>query len=340
MTLTIGALQLIAGGDVVLTADSSFAVTASADTDAGGGIQVGTAESSADLGDSPTSITIAAGSTVSAGRDVTAEATTDHSLSSSARAMGGGFVSVNTARTRAFVDNDVTIVVGGNANVTAGRALQLDIASNTTASTSSQTWGVGAGAVSKSDNDNDTTRGVRIGTAVDPAMRSITVGAGAQLTGRTVELDAAVTGINLTAFAEAKAYCPIFCYAEARADPEVDIYSRTLVQVLGNAIITGVEGVDLKAHHVDTVPGSATSLNIVRRGFSEAVAIVPPQHTNWRGTDSLTNEVNTDANALVIAGARRAGTPPGGLFPSPADLERRALRAGAHRHRQPVRRRG
>src|SRR4051812_21928787 len=151
-------------------------------------------------------------------------------------------------------------------------------------------------------------------------MRSIAVGAGAQLTGRTVELDAAVTGINLTAFADARAYCPIFCYAEARADPEVDIYSQTLVQVLGGAIITGVEGVDLKARHVDTVPGPVTSLNVVRRGFSEAVAIVPPQHTNWRGIDSLTNEVNTDAHALIIAGARRTGTPPGGLAPSPADM--------------------
>ena len=103
---------MIAGGDVVLTTDSAFSVVASADTDAGGAIQVGTAESSADLGDSPTTMTIAGGSTISAGVDVIATATTDHSLSSSARAAGGGLVSSNNAYTRAAVDDDVTIAVG------------------------------------------------------------------------------------------------------------------------------------------------------------------------------------------------------------------------------------
>ena len=160
---------------------------------------------------------------------------------------------------------------------------------------------------------------MRIGSSSDQADRTITVGARAQLTGRTVELDAAVTSLNLSSNADARAYCPIFCVATAFADSYIDLYSRTLVQVLddaaGTTTITGIEGVDLKARHVDTISGAGNSLNINRSGFSEAVAIIPPQRTHLRGTDSLTNEVNTDRAALVIAGARQAGTPPGGLAP-------------------------
>ena len=263
VALTIGALQLIAGVDVLITADSAFSAGASADTAGGGVVSVQKAESHTELGDTPTSIGFAAGSNVSAGRDVIARAVTDHTITSSARAVGGGLISTNTAYTHAGMDDDVTIVVGTAGTVTAGRALRMDIATNTTASTSSETWQVGGGAFSDSDHDNGSTRGVHLGSSADPTMRSITVGARSQLTGRTVELDAAVVGINVTARADARAYCPIFCIATAFADSQVELYSRTLVQVLddtlGTTTITGIEGVDLKARHVDTVPGSATA---------------------------------------------------------------------------------
>ena len=161
---------------------------------------------------------------------------------------------------------------------------------------------------------------MRIGTSSDQTVRSITIGANARLTGRTVDIDASVVYLNLYARASAEAYCPIFCITTAYADANIDLYSKTLVQVLAGAVITGVEGVDLKARHVDTVSGTGTSLTINRSGYSIAVAIIPPQRTNLGGTDSLINEVNTDATALVIAGARRAGaTPPGGLAPSSGD---------------------
>jgi hypothetical protein len=319
VAVTIAALQLIAGVDVMLTADSSFDAGSSANTDLGGAIAVGTAKSWTDLGDSPTSIDIAANATVTAGRDVTALAKTNHNLTSSARAVGGGLIAVNDAQDHAFVDNDVTIAVGTSGAVTAGRALRMDIASTTSAATSAETWLFGGGVVSLSDHSNPDSRGVRIGTAADQAMRSITIGASAQLTGRTVELDAAVVGLNLNAHTKAEAYCPLLCTASAFADSSIDLWSRTLVQVLGNAVITGVEGVDLKARHVNTAT-SGNSLNVIRDVYSIAVAIIPPQRSTFQGTDSLTNEVNTDPHSLIIAGARRSGTPPGGLAPSPADM--------------------
>ena len=212
------------------------------------------------------------------------------------------------------------MAVGTGGVITAGRALQMVIATSTTASTVSETWGLGGGAFSDSDHSNSGVRGVRIGTSSDQTVRSITIGANARLTGRTVDLDATVVYLNLYARASAEAYCPIFCITTAYADANIDLYSKTLVQVLAGAVITGVEGVDLKARHVDTVSGTGTSLTINRSGYSIAVAIIPPQRTNLGGTDSLINEINTDATALVIAGARRAGaTPPGGLAPSVGD---------------------
>ncbi len=318
VSLTIGALQLIAGGDVMLTADSVFEVSARTDATGIGGVTWGRTFSSADLGDSPTTVTMAASSSISAGRDVVVTAKTNHTLSASSRAVGGGLIAVKIARTHVAVDNDVEISVGTAGVVTAGRALRMLISSGTTASTYAETYTVAGGAGGKADSDHDG-RGVRIGSLSDQAMRSITIGARAQLTARTVELDAAVTVLNLTAKATATSYSPVLCcHASAFAFPYIDVYSKTLVQVLddaaGTTTITGIEGVDLKARHIGT-------LNVTRDGYSLAVAFPSfPQHTRWQGTDSLTNEVNTDRAALVIAGARQAGTPPGGLAPSPAGM--------------------
>ena len=123
---------------------------------------------------------------------------------------------------------------------------------------------------------------MRIGSSTDQTMRSITIGARAQLTGTHRRAGCRRDEPQpRRASADARAYCPIFCIATAFADAYIDLYSRTLVQVLddtlGTTTITGIEGVDLKARHVDTVAGDGTSLNINRYGFSEAVAIIPPQ---------------------------------------------------------------
>ena len=90
-----------------------------------------------------------------------------------------------------------------------------------------------------------------------------------------------MTGINLTARRRRRRTARCCCYAEAYAVAYVDVYSKTLVQVLDDAArtttITGIEGVDLKARHVDTV--RQTSLKINRDGYCFAVAFIPPQDT-------------------------------------------------------------
>ena len=192
-------------------------------------------------------------------------------------------------------------------------AVRVD--SKTTASTNSETYSVAFGAGADSDNTNPDTRGVRIGSSADKADRTVTIGAGAQVKGRTVDLDALVSRVDLSAKAHATAYSPIFLgVASAFADAYIDVYSNAAVKVSNGATqrttITGVQGVDVQAHHSGT-------LAVTRDVDVLAVALIFPQEGHLRGTDSIVAEVNVDKGVLVTAGARVAG---GGLTASPTGL--------------------
>ncbi len=227
VSITIGAAQLTAGVDVVVDGQSYFSASAAGDSAGGGFVSVGTAVSSVDLGDSPTTVTLAAGSAITAGRDVTVTAGTDHTLSSSARSVGGGFAGVKTAYTHASMDDDVIVTVGGT--VLAGRAVAIRADAATTASTSSGTIAGGAGAGADSDDGNGGSRGVRLGSAADPTERKVVIAGGASITGRTVDLAATVSRLNATASASAEAYA--FAYAQAYAVAYVDAFSTASVTV-------------------------------------------------------------------------------------------------------------
>ncbi|HEY5843552.1 MAG TPA: hypothetical protein VIU87_19200, partial [Mycobacterium sp.] len=183
VSVVVAAASLIAGVDVVVLADSYFSVSASADAAGGGVISVGKASSSVELGTSPTTATLAAGTSITAGRDVSVNASTDHTLSSGARSVGGGLAGGKIAYTHAGVNDDTLVTVGANAVVLAGRAVNLGVDSGLTATTSSYTVAGGAGAGADSDNTNGGSRGVRIGSAGDTADRGIVINGGARITG-------------------------------------------------------------------------------------------------------------------------------------------------------------
>ena len=254
VSATLAADTVSAGDDIELKAISAFDVGSSADTAGGGAISVGKAVSSTDLGDAPTTATVASATALTAGRDIVIQATTDHTLSSTARSVGGGLIAGKIAYTHASVDNDTTIAVGDGASILAARAVKLQIGSGTTAKTYAETYSVALGAGADSDNTNGDTRGVRIGSSGDQADRGITVGGGVQLTGQTVDIAATVTRLDLAATALATAYSPIFFgVASAFADPYIDVYSNAFVQVLSDGAertrITGLRGVDIEARH-------------------------------------------------------------------------------------------
>ena len=296
---------LTAGLDIVVIADSQVSVTSSADTFSGAGfIAVGRADSSADLtsgGGSPT--TLGLYGSITAGRDITATATIDHSISSSARSYGGsGIAGGRVAYSHAWINDDLTITIGNGAMITAGRALSLTVDAKNSGSDNAQTYtGSAVGSGSDSNNTSDD-RGLRVGSFGDHVQRGITVGAGSSLTGGTVSLFASVTLVNLSANATATAFAAILLgVATAYSNALVDIYSDTYVTVNGpNTVISGAGGVDLRARQ--------DNLTVTRQGGVLAVALIPPQQLYLQGTDSYLTTVTTGAGVTVTAGAR--GTNP------------------------------
>ena len=311
VTALLAASRLEADGNVELDASSAFLVTATADTAGGGAAQVGHATASVDLGRSPTTAAVATSTVVRAGRDATIDASNDHTIFASATAVGGApFLSVNIADSSALLDNDVQVDVGGAASVEAGGSLKLHVVSGTSIVTSSETgaFAVAAGADS---NLSARPRGVQLGSASDPAERSVRIGAGAALNANTVDVLAKTSRLVLQAEAVAKSV------ESASSNAVVDANIDTFVHVIGGSasrrtVITGAQGVDLEARNGGQ-PGDA----LVIRRTSSAGAIVPVAETN--GIDALSAFVRTDALATVSAGARSGGSP--GLLASPSDLQ-------------------
>ena len=296
---TIAAGRIDAGADIRLDAASAFEVLATADTAGGGVISVGKAVSSADMGDAPTTATVAPGTRLTAGGDVSILAFNDHKLRSTATALGGGLAGGKIGYTHAAVDNDVNVVVGTGVSIVALGAVAIAVDSKTTASTDSYTIAGGAGAGADADNTNSSTRGVRIGTSGDTAQRGITIGGGAQISGNTVDILASVSLLDVSAKALAWAFA-VFV-ASAFSDAYVDVYSDAFVKVenatSARTTITGARGVDVEARH-------RGDLTIKRNADSIAVAIIFPQENHVRGTDSLVDTVNVARGALVVVGAR------------------------------------
>ncbi len=244
---------------------------------------------------------MASGTAVIAGGDATIEATTDHTISSSAWAVGGDIgISVRKARTRAELDNDTNIDIGSDASLVAGGAVRLHIDSGTTANTSAEAWVGGLiSATAFADHDSFDDRGVHIGSSGDHAERKITIGGGAQITGNTVDIDAKVSRADFESKVKAGAFGIL--NANAFSDANVTVYSDAIVKILNGAssttTITGFRGVDIEARHTG-------NLDINRDVFNLAVAIIFPQEGCSRGRDEMNDVVDADKGALIVAGAR------------------------------------
>ena len=309
VTATLAASKIDAGADIVLQAISSFDTLANADTAGGGVITVAKATAFIDLGETPTTATVASSTELTAGGDVTILASNDHKLVSIARSVGGGLFSGKIAFTSAKVTNDVNVEIEENASIVAGGAIAIGVDSQTTMSTHSETYSVALGAGADSDNTNkddqgnDTLRGVRLGKSDDHAQRGVTVEAGAQIKGLTVGLVAQVSRLNVKVEAFATAYSPILIgVASAFSDAYLDAFSDTFVHVVGGTpktTITGLRGVDIEARHTGDI-------TITRHAQDLAVAIIFPQEGHTRGTDALSNLTLLDKSALVVAGPRSA----------------------------------
>ncbi|MFL6035351.1 MAG: beta strand repeat-containing protein, partial [Gaiellaceae bacterium] len=299
VTATLAAKTLDARASVELSAISAFDVSSSGDAAGGGGLSVGRDDSSTDMGDSPTTATVATGTSIRAAHDITILAKNDHTLSSTARAVGGGAISGKVAYTSVKVDNDVTISVGGDTSIVGDGNVTMHVDSSTTAYTDAETYSVAIGSGADSDRFNSS-RGITIGSAGDHADRAIEIGAGAVVKGNTLSLLAQTTKADLTAIAHATAFSPIlFGVAVALAYASVNVYSDTRVHVAGGAprsLLTGVEGVDIEA--------TSDGLKVRRDSYALAVAFpVPAPEAKNKGHDSFSSKVDLDESVTVFAGA-------------------------------------
>ena len=298
----IHAAVVNAGTSVTMEAISAFSVTARADSAGGGVLDAAKASASADFGRSPTTATVTGGTTIIAVDDIIITGRTDHEVLVNARSVGGGAISGKVAFTHAWLHNDLVVAIGAGAVLEAGRNIDVSVDSKTTVKTTTETevWGVGVGADSDDTNGD---RGVKVGTSTsDPAKRSVTVGAGATITGRTVSLEAVVNRLDANAKSSAKAINPVFFgVASAFARSKVDVWSDATVQIAGGTtrtIITGSEGVDLIARH------NTTGVPITRDSQRLAVALIFPQQSVAEGADFVTSTVDTDPGVTIVAGAR------------------------------------
>ena len=310
VTTTVNATLLSAGRDIAVTAGSVSVVTTYADAAGGGVVEVGEAHAEAFVGQSDktlhglsatnglvtTTVTLGSNVELNAADDIVLLADSDHSVSATARAPGGGVISAKIAETSAYLTYTTRTHVGEGVKLLAGDAVRVRAESSATGATDSETYSVGLGAGADSDNTNSD-RGVRI-----DAETRVDVLAGARLEGTTVELDALALKLDGTARAYATAYSPILIgVASAFGNARVQMLSTVVVNLAGDETqITGARGLDVKAHY--------GSVLVRRDAWHLAVAFpVPAQNAFAEGAILLYSDVNAAPGLLVTAGARDDG---------------------------------
>ncbi len=308
VTARIDANSIIAGGNVSILASSKSSVSSKANTGGGGTASIGEAHSDTVV-NTTTKAIVAPSISIQASGDFVMNSESDHTTSSEAKALGGGFFTVKVAETTTKLTGDTHSLVGDGAKVTAGGRLAVLSTSKQVGGSNSETYSVGIGAYSDSDNTNGD-RGV---TMVTPSK--VEIGKGASLEAETIDLNANIGKTSGTARASAKAINPILIgLATAFADANVDVLADASVLVSAmpagsskQTKIVGHRGVDIQAHH----PLASDTANYViqRNPTALAVALIPPQKSRPLGTATVTSSIETKADALIVAGTRGFGTP-------------------------------
>ena len=244
------------------------------DARSGGLIRVGVARGRGDLTQT-TIATIGARSVVTAGADLAVDAQASGDLTVDVLATGGGvFVTVSTAESTGVMTFTTTASVGSLADLTAQGDLLVHATTRIDGVVQAQAFSA-AGAFWGSAHANHGNiaaflpNGLKIvnSTTVD-------IGAGARLTGRTASLVALVPHLHGTARAGAESFITVLVGA-AVAYADADVYLNSIAQVIihdgaaRTTTITGWEGVDIIARHLDVVTD--------RRASRLAVGVIPPQ---------------------------------------------------------------
>ena len=109
---------------------------------------------------------------ITAGRDLSAAATIDHTILADARSVGGGLVADKIAYSHAWLNDDTTIGSPTGQRSRQARALSLTVGSTTFARTRPRLHRDRRGAAA-ADDQNNGDRGARLGSGDDYAERGI-----------------------------------------------------------------------------------------------------------------------------------------------------------------------
>jgi hypothetical protein len=234
-----------------------------------------------------------------AGGNLTISATSNANGAGQSRSRSGGFVGVAEGDARVRLNYSTTATIKSNADVVIGGRASLVTNAGGNADANAYASGIGAGGDGGSHTE----------AFFDTALSQATLGSGASLIAKSASLKAQTTGLRM--FAHGEAYGAGF-YAEGTDDSYVGGTSTTKAVIETNALLTGLEGVDLIAR-VDQVNARVES-------FARSTGLFG--YVRARGQNDSIVHANVEG---AIGGPLRQ--PPTGL-PNPGALVTAGPRAG------------
>ncbi|KAA5541791.1 hypothetical protein FYK55_16405 [Roseiconus nitratireducens] len=296
----LGANSVItAGGDVQLSATSQHNASTNVDNQAGGVIKVGIVRTRIDQ-TTDTDAYLDDSASITAEGDVSLTALTDIENDLVAYAGGGGAIGAAVSDTASRVQFDTTATVGEDASIVAGGAVKIHSDSTVDAFTDSSAFVIALGAGADADglddngkNDTEFGGGIQIGVDNVAVTTDVVIGKRALVEGGTVDLDAKVSKLKAKAVADAQAYGGV---TTAYADAEINIDSNSNATIASDAVIRGLQGVDIQSRH--------SEVDVDRKPTATAVGLIPPQEAKEKGDSDLKSIVDADAGATIYAGPR------------------------------------
>lgn len=284
--------NVTAGGDVVFSSTAFAEGTATADNLQGSvvfGLGTGTADV---FMINNNSATIGANAVVNAGGDFRLLAQSTHNADIDADSGGIKSIAIARANGTASIRHHTTASVGDGARVTAGDVLQLSSTSDTIASATVNADGTGFGVNASANRDDDESgeapRGVRIGRSDDRGTTSVDVGDNANLSARTVDVDAKVVHLKGKAMSKTNTKGLV---TASNPVSRVEIFDDAMITVNPGARIRGEAKVDLRTDHADFRASSAANADAL-----DLTGVATVKSINKADTKST---ISTSAGAII-----------------------------------------
>jgi len=257
-----------------------------------------------------TSITVGDGSSLVAGQDVMIDVDGGVDANASSQSNGGGAVKVATSNTTVTVDPTTGIFVGQGARITAAFQVTLGAQGEVGGLDQASSGGFGFFA-SDSDSYTTVTIGAPVNDGTDPAVLSVQIGDGANLSGGNILLIASYDGLNPQ----------VDTYADATggtvyptAISSLNMATNALVDVGAGAILSAANQVTLLTNYG---AGGTYTLSAV----TDRTAVVGHQDAGVGDFQQLASNIDVEDGAVITAHNLQASATIGASEPNIEALE-------------------